>query len=72
MGLWKAYAWDCGKLSKKGNFDMVALSIETLRSRFFGISHELQMPRSNVTSALPSGLPFEVHVCMARPRCRGK
>ena len=72
MGLWKAYAWDCGKLSKKGNFDMVALGIETLRSRFFGISHEPQMPRSDVTSALLLGLLFEVHVCMARPCSRGK
>ena len=35
---------------------MVALSIETLRSRFLGISREPQTPRSDVTSALPSGL----------------
>ena len=51
---------------------MIALSIETLRSRFFGISREPQMPRSHVTSALPLGLPFEVHVCIARSRSRGK
>ena len=51
---------------------MVALSIETLRSRFLGISREPQTPRSDVTSALPSGLTFEVHVCMARPCSRGK
>ena len=30
--------------------------IETLRLRFFGISHELRTSRSHVTSALPSGL----------------
>ena len=51
---------------------MVALSIETFRSRFFGISREPQTPRSDVTRALPSGLSFEVHVGMSRPCSRGK
>ena len=34
----------------------------------------LETPRtsSHVTRALPSGLRFEVHVCTARPRSRGK
>ena len=41
---------------------------ETLRSRFFGISREPRTSRSHVTSALPLGLRFEVHVCTARPR----
>ena len=40
-------------------------TIETLRSRFFGISREPQTPRSHVTSALLSGLQFDVHVRMA-------
>ena len=43
--------------------------LETLRSRFFGISQ--QTSRSHVTSALPSVLWFEVHVC-SRSRSRGK
>ena len=47
-------------------------SIETLRLRFFGISSEPQTPRSHVIRALPIGLRFEVHVCTARPRPRGK
>ena len=47
-------------------------SIETLRLRFFGISSEPQTSRSHVIRALPSGLRFEVHVCTARPRPRGK
>ena len=47
-------------------------SIETLRLRFFGISSEPQTSRSHVTRALPIGLRFEVHVCTARPRPRGK
>ena len=46
---------------------VVMETIETLRSRFFGISWEPQTPRSHVTSALLSGLQFDVHVCMARP-----
>ena len=37
--------------------------IETLRSRFFGISRELQ-----TSSALPLGLRFEVYVSTAKPR----
>ena len=36
------------------------------------ISRELRTSRSHVTRALPSGLRFEVHVCTARPRFRGK
>ena len=47
-------------------------SIETLRLRFFGISSEPQTSRSHVIRALPIGLLFEVHVCTARPRPRGK
>ena len=46
--------------------------IETLRSRFFSISREPQTSRSHVTSALPSGLRFEVYVSTARSRSRGK
>ena len=46
--------------------------IETLRSRFFGISREPRTSRSHVTSALPSGLQFEVHVCTCRANSRGK
>ena len=46
--------------------------IETLKLRFFGISCEPRTSRSHVTRALPSGLRFEVHVCTARPRSRGK
>ena len=45
---------------------------ETLRSRLFGISRELRTSRSHVTTALASGLQFEVHVFPARPRSRGK
>ena len=48
------------------------LAIETLRSRFFSISREPQTSRSHVASALPSGLRFEVYVCTARSRSRGK
>ena len=51
---------------------VVMETIETLRSRFFGISWEPQTPRSHVTSALLSGLQFDVHVCMARPCSKGK
>ena len=51
---------------------VVMETIETLRSRLFGISRELQTPRSHVTSALLSGLQFDVHVCMARPCSKGK
>ena len=44
-----------------------AREIRDLRSMFFG-----GIPaRSHVTSALPSGLRFEVHVCTARPPSRG-
>ena len=50
----------------------ILVIVETLRLRFFGISCEPQTTRSHVTSALPSGLQCEVHVCMARPRSRGK
>ena len=46
--------------------------IETLKLRFFGIFREPRTSRSHVTRALPSGLRFEVHVCRARPRSRGK
>ena len=45
---------------------------ETLKLGFFGISSEPLTSRSHVTRALPSGLRFEVHVCTARPRSRGK
>ena len=45
---------------------------ETLRLRFFGISREPRTSRSHVTRALPSSLRFEVHVCTAEPRSRGK
>ena len=44
--------------------------LETLRSRFFGISPEPRTSRSHVTSALPSGFRFSVHVCTSRPRAR--
>ena len=47
-------------------------SLETLRLRLFGISREPQTSRSHVTTALASGLQFEVHVFTARPRSRGK
>ena len=43
-----------------------------LGSRFFGISREPQTSISHVTSTLQSGLRFEVHVCTARSRSRGK
>ena len=46
--------------------------LETLILRFFGISREPRTSRSHVTRALPSGLRFEVHVCKARPRSKGK
>ena len=46
--------------------------IETLRLRFFVISREPRTSRSHVSRALPSGSRFEVHVCTARPRSRGK
>ena len=46
--------------------------LERLRSRFFGISREPRTSRSHVTTALASGLQFEVHVFTARPRSRGK
>ena len=46
--------------------------LESLRLRFFGISRERRTSRGHVTSALPSGLWFEVHVCTARSRFRGK
>ena len=46
--------------------------IETLRSRFLGISHKPRTSGSHVTKALPSGVRFEVHVCTAEPRTRGK
>lgn len=46
--------------------------LETLRSKFFGISREQQISRSHVTSALPSGVWFEVHLCTARSCSRGK
>ena len=36
--------------------------IETLRLRFFCISREPRTSRNHVTSALASGLQFEVHV----------
>ena len=47
-------------------------TLETLRSRLFGISREPRTSRSHVTTALASGLQFEVHVFTARPRSRGK
>ena len=46
--------------------------IETLKLRFLGISRKPRTSRSHVTRSLPSGLWFEVHVCTARPRSRGK
>ena len=46
--------------------------LETLRSRLFGISREPRTSRSHVTTALASGLQFEVHVFTAGPRSRGK
>ena len=46
--------------------------IERLRSRLFGISREPRTSRSHVTTALASGLQFEVHVFTARPPSRGK
>ena len=36
--------------------------IETLRLRFFDVSHEPRTSRSHVIRVLPSGLRFEVHV----------
>ena len=48
------------------------LAIETLRSRFFSVSREPQTSRSHVTSALLSGLRFEVYVCTARSCSIGK
>ena len=47
-------------------------TLETLRSRLFGISREPRTSRSHVTTALLSGLQFEVHVFTARPRSKGK
>ena len=46
--------------------------VETLRLRFFVISREPRTSRSHLSRALPSGSRFEVHVCTARPRSRGK
>ena len=46
--------------------------LETLKLRFFDISREPEMSRSHITRALPSGLPFEVHVCTSRSCSRGK
>ena len=45
---------------------------ETLRSRLFGNPREPRTSGSHVTTALASGLQFEVHVFTARPRSRGK
>ena len=39
---------------------------------FFCIPCEPQTSRSQVTSALPSGLRFEVYVCTAKSGSRGK
>ena len=47
-------------------------TIGILRLRFFSISREPRASRSHVTRTLPSGLRFEVHVCTAGPRSRGK
>ena len=46
--------------------------LERLRSRLFGISRGPRTSRSHVTTALASGLQFEVHVFTARPRAKGK
>ena len=48
------------------------VSLETLRLRFFDISREPGISRNHVTSVLASGFQFEVHVCTARTRSRGK
>ena len=45
-----------------------SVAIKTLRSRFFSISRDPQTSRSHVTSALLSGLRFEVYVCAGRSR----
>ena len=47
-------------------------NVETLRLRFFRISREPRTSKCHVTRALASGLRFEVHVCTARQRSRGK
>ena len=57
------------EMDKKGLINSI---IERLRSRLFGISREPRTSRSHVTTALASGLQFEVHVFTARPRSRGK
>ena len=46
--------------------------IRDLKIEVFGISREARTSRSHMTRALLSGLRFEVHVCMSRPRSRGK
>ena len=46
--------------------------IETLTSRFLGISRKPRTSRIHVTKALPSGLRFEVHVWTAEPRSKDK
>ena len=58
-----------GDNRKLGKFSEL---LERLRSRLFGISREPRTSRSHVTTALASGLQFEVHVFTARPRSRGK
>ena len=47
-------------------------SLETLRLRRSSSSCEPRTSTSHVTSALPSGLRFEVHVCTTGPCSRGQ
>ena len=52
--------WDGAFLSEKtGKSNRLQMSIETLRSWFFGISREPRTSRSYLTSALQSGLQSE-------------
>ena len=60
------------QIAMKVKKHMTKQAIERLRSRFFGIFREPGTSRSHVTSALTSGLQFEVHVFTARPRSRFK
>lgn len=47
-------------------------TLETLRQTFFGSSRKLQMWRSHLTNALPSGLLLAVHVCTVTARLRSR
>ena len=59
-------------VSRQNPWAGIRATIESLRLRVFNISREPRTSISHVTRALPSGLRFEVYVCAARPRSRGK